>query len=47
MAIGIAVTLHDDPRAWFQYRTRNTSLTELELAPTVRLVTFDVADHLG
>jgi broad specificity phosphatase PhoE len=47
MAIGLAVALHDDPRAWFQYRTRNTSLTELELAQVVRLVAFDVADHLS
>jgi broad specificity phosphatase PhoE len=47
MAIGLAVALHADPRAWFQYRTRNTSVTELELAQAVRLVTFDVAEHLA
>lgn len=46
MAIGIAVALHGDPREWFQYRTRNTSVTELELSGVVRLVAFDVADHL-
>jgi probable phosphoglycerate mutase len=46
MAIGIAVALHADPRAWFQYRTRNTSVSEIELDAVVRLVAFDVADHL-
>jgi len=47
MAIGIAVALHADPRAWFQYRTRNTSVSEIEFDAVVRLVAFDVADHLA
>lgn len=47
IAIGIARLLHDDPRKWTGYHTRNTSITELELEPTARVLRFDVVEHLG
>lgn len=45
LATGLATLLHDDPRQWERYHTRNTSVTELILVP-LALVDFDRADHL-
>jgi probable phosphoglycerate mutase len=45
MAAGIAALLHDDPRQWQRYHVRNTSVSELTLAPAV-LVVFDRVEHL-
>jgi broad specificity phosphatase PhoE len=45
LAAGLATLLHDDPRQWQRYHTRNASVTELTLVP-VALVDFDRADHL-
>jgi broad specificity phosphatase PhoE len=47
IATGLASLLDRDPRTWPGYRLRNTSITELELEPTPRLVAFDLADHLA
>ena len=46
IATGLAVLLHDDPRAWTRYVFRNTSVTEFVLEPAPQLVTLDVIDHL-
>jgi len=45
-AAGLALLLHQDPRAWTRYHQRNTSVTELELEPTPRVVVFDRIAHL-
>jgi len=45
IAIGLALLLHDDPRQWSRYHSRNTAITEILLAPPT-LVTFDRVDHL-
>ena len=45
LAAGLATLLHDDPRLWQRYHTRNASVTELTLVP-LTLVDFDRADHL-
>ena len=42
---GISRLLHDDPRLWTQYHSRNTGITEIVLAPPT-LVTFNRTDHL-
>ena len=47
IATGLAVLLHDDPRAWTRYVFRNTSVTEFLLEPAPHLVTLDVIDHLS
>jgi probable phosphoglycerate mutase len=47
IATGLAVLLHDDPRAWTRYVFRNTSVTEFLLEPAPQLVTLDVLDHLA
>jgi probable phosphoglycerate mutase len=47
IATGLAVLLHDDPRAWTRYVFRNTSVTEFLLEPAPQLVTLDVIDHLA
>jgi len=44
---GLAALLHDDPRGWPRYHVRNASVTEVELGPVPRVVTFDVVDHLA
>lgn len=46
IAVGLALLQHDDPRAWMRYRLRNTSVTEVELAPVPRVLAFDVVQHL-
>jgi probable phosphoglycerate mutase len=46
IAIGLAIVLHDDARAWIRYRMRNTGITEVHLEPEPRLVAFDVGEHL-
>jgi probable phosphoglycerate mutase len=46
IATGLAVLLHEDPRAWMRYTFRNTSVTELALEPVPRLMTVDLVDHL-
>lgn len=46
IGIGLAVLLQDDPRAWSDYRLRNTSVTEIVLAPRPAIVAFDLVDHL-
>ena len=46
IAAGLALLLDQDPRAWTLYYQRNTSVSELELEPTPRVLVFDRADHL-
>jgi len=46
MAAGLALLLDEDPRTWPRYHVRNTSVTELELDPTPRVLAFDLVDHL-
>jgi broad specificity phosphatase PhoE len=46
IGIGLAMLLKNDPCAWSDYRLRNTSVTEIVLAPTPHVVAFDVVDHL-
>ena len=46
IAAGLALLLEQDPRAWTRYHQRNTSVSELELQPTPRILGFDRADHL-
>ena len=46
IGVGLAVFLKDDPRAWSSYRLRNTSVTEIVLEPTARLLAFDLIEHL-
>jgi probable phosphoglycerate mutase len=46
-AAGLAKLLDHDPRAWTRYHQRNTSVSELELEPSPRLVAFDKVDHLA
>ncbi len=46
IAIGLASLLHDDLRVWPRYRLRNTSVSEIELEPSPRLLAFDLVDHL-
>jgi probable phosphoglycerate mutase len=46
IAAGLALLLDRDPRAWTRYHQRNASVSELELAPTPRLLAFDRVDHL-
>lgn len=46
IAIGIARLMHDDPRKWTGYHTRNTSITEVALDPTPQVLRFDALDHL-
>jgi len=46
IAIGLAALLDHDPRIWPRYRLRNTSISEIELEPTPRLLAFNLVDHL-
>ena len=39
------VLLKDDPRGWSDYRLRNTSITEIIVAPP-EILAFDLVDHL-
>lgn len=47
IGIGLGLLLHEDVRSWARYRSRNASVSELELDPTPRLLAFDLVDHLG
>ena len=46
VAAGLASLVDRDPRRWGSYHQRNTSITELELGPTARVLSFDRVDHL-
>jgi len=46
-AAGLAMLLDGDPRAWTRYHQHNTGLSELELEPRPRLLSFDRVDHLA
>jgi probable phosphoglycerate mutase len=46
IAAGLALLLDHDPRMWTRYHQRNTSVSELELEPTPRVLAFDRVDHL-
>src|SRR5262245_18696098 len=41
-----AALLDHDPRVWPRYRLRNTSISEIELEPTPRLLAYNLVDHL-
>ncbi len=45
-AFALAAILHADPQRWQQYHSRNASLSELELEPEPRLLSFDFVEHL-
>ncbi len=46
VAAGLACLVDTDPRHWARYHQRNTSISELELEPTARVLAFDRVDHL-
>ena len=46
-AAGLASLLEHDPRRWARHHQRNTSITELALGATARLLAFDRVDHLA
>jgi probable phosphoglycerate mutase len=46
-AAGLAMLLDGDPRAWTRYHQHNTGLSELDLGPQPRLLSFDRVDHLA
>ena len=46
-AAGLASLLEHDARQWARHHQRNTSITELELGATARLLAFDRVDHLA
>jgi 2,3-bisphosphoglycerate-dependent phosphoglycerate mutase len=46
IATGLATLLDGDPRRWPSYRLRNTSVTEIVLEPSPKLLAFDLIDHL-
>ena len=45
IGVGLSVLLKDDPRGWSDYRLRNTSITEIIVAPP-EILAFDLVDHL-
>jgi len=45
IGVGLSVLLKDDPRGWSDYRLRNTSITEIVVAPP-EILAFDLVDHL-
>jgi len=47
VAAALALLLDGDPRGWTRYHQRNTSVSELELEPTARVIAFDRVDHLA
>jgi probable phosphoglycerate mutase len=47
IAIGLARLLHDDPRLWTRYHSRNTGVSEIVLEPAPQLLGFNLVDHLA